>query len=62
MTEPVQPKTTSEKKTVYIYYYDDIDAGRVKTIMALVSGIIAQEKPTTLYFLFASRGGKLQLG
>jgi len=51
-----------QEKTFYVYYYDDIDAGRVKTIMGIVSGIITQEKPTSLYFLFASRGGHVDAG
>jgi len=49
-------------KTVYVYFYDDIDAGRVKTIMAILSNIVANEKPDTLYFLFASRGGQVDAG
>lgn len=52
----------AKKTTVYINYFDKIDTERVKVIMALVSSIIAKEKPDVLYFLFASNGGSVDAG
>lgn len=51
-----------KKKTIYINYVDKIDNLRVKHIMAIVSQIVAKEKPDVLYFLFASRGGEVDAG
>lgn len=52
----------NEENAIYVYYYDDIDAGRVKNVMAIISNIIGKEKPAALYFLFASRGGQVDAG
>jgi ATP-dependent Clp protease protease subunit len=52
----------ASEKVFYIYYYDVIDPGRVKNIMAIVNGIITQENPDTLYFLFSSDGGAISSG
>jgi len=56
------PEIASQDRVIYIYYYDDIDPKRVNIIMGLVSQVIAQQKPTTLYFMFASRGGQVTAG
>jgi ATP-dependent protease ClpP protease subunit len=54
--------TPEAKKIIYLYYYDQIDPGRVKTIMAIINGIIMEEKPDTIYFLFSSNGGAISSG
>lgn len=59
---PVVETITKSEKIIYIYYYDQIDPGRVKIIMATVNGIITQEKPDKLYILFSSPGGVIAAG
>lgn len=54
--------TKTQEKTIYIYYFDNTDDGRVKNIMAIVSNVVAQERPTALYFLLSSHGGQVDAG
>lgn len=58
----VKQLSKKPEKIVYINYFDEIETARVKNIMAIVSQIVAQEKPGILYFLFASRGGEVDAG
>ena len=70
--DPQQPESTvtsnpeditnANNKTIYINYFDSIDAGRVKAIMGIVAEILVREKPSCLYFLFASNGGSVDAG
>src|SRR5271169_1893069 len=55
----MNPPTT---KTFYINYFDEINAPKIKALMAICSDIVAQQKPDTLYFLFASGGGNVDSG
>lgn len=47
---------------VYIYYYDGINQENVKTIINIISALVSREKPTCLYFIFASNGGSVDAG
>jgi ATP-dependent Clp protease, protease subunit len=58
----VEPQENKPEKTVYIYYFDGIDNSRVKIMMQLLTDIIGKEKPTVIYFLFASNGGGVDAG
>jgi len=51
-----------KKKVIYINYYDSIDQLRIKHLMAIITNVIAQEKPDTLYFIFSSNGGSVDAG
>lgn len=62
MPKPTPLVTSIQEKIIYINYVDVIDSVRVKNIMAIIANIIAQEKPTTLYFLFSSQGGEVDAG
>jgi len=48
--------------TVYINFFDGINDKTIKILMAVCSDVIAQHKPDTLYFLFASGGGWVNSG
>ena len=49
-------------QTVYISYYDAIDAQKTKALMAVCANVIAQQNPERLYFLFSSTGGSVDAG
>jgi len=49
-------------KTIYINYFDGINEPKVKALMGMLSQIVAQQKPETLYFLFSSPGGSVDAG
>ena len=51
--------TTSPKKVIYINYLDSLNEPKVKAVMAIISEVIARDKPDTLYFLFSSSGGNV---
>lgn len=58
------PATTNKPapKVVYINYTDAIDIVRVKNTMAIITGLLANENPDVLYFLFSSSGGEVDAG
>jgi len=49
-------------QTVYVSYYDAITEVKAKALMQACAQIIAQDKPTKLYFLFSSGGGSVDAG
>ena len=49
-------------KIIYINFYDGINEAKVKTLMSLLSDVVARQKPETLYFLFSSPGGVVGAG
>ena len=49
-------------KIIYINFYDGINEAKVKTLMSLLSDVVARQKPETLYFLFSSPGGAVGAG
>ncbi len=58
----VIPQPPQQKDVVYINYFDGIDMDRVRLLMSVCTQVIAQFKPKTLYFLFASPGGQVSAG
>ncbi len=50
------------EKVFYINYFDGIDDQKVKSLMSICSDVLSQQKPDTLYFLFASGGGYVNAG
>lgn len=48
--------------TFFITYSDNINDGKVKNLIALVSDILAQHKPSQIYFLLSSSGGSVNAG
>lgn len=48
--------------TVYINYYDNINAGKVRALMAVVTEVLVKMKPATLYFCLSSPGGDVGAG
>lgn len=48
--------------TIYVNYFDSINAAKVKALMAICSDIVAKQKPDTIYFLFSSVGGEVNAG
>jgi ATP-dependent protease ClpP protease subunit len=52
----------TQKKTVYVNFFDVINAAKVKTIMAVVSDLVSQQKPDVIYCLFSSPGGEVEAG
>jgi ATP-dependent Clp protease protease subunit len=51
-----------KEKTIFINYVDKIDNIRVKHLIAIISTLIAKEKPDHLYFLISSQGGEVDAG
>jgi ATP-dependent protease ClpP protease subunit len=49
-------------KIIYINFYDGINESKVKTLMGMLSQMVASNKPETLYFLFSSPGGSVDAG
>lgn len=49
-------------KIIYLNYFDAINDGKVKTLMAICADVLANHKPDILYFLFASAGGGVNAG
>ena len=60
--DPTNNPAATESKTIYITYFDKIDALRVRGLMALCTQLISQYKPTVLHFLFSSPGGEVSAG
>jgi ATP-dependent protease ClpP protease subunit len=56
-TPPNQPIDT-----IYVNYFDSIDEGKTKALMAICSDIVAKQKPKTIYFLFSPMGGSVNAG
>ncbi len=56
------PAAAVPPPTIYINFFDGINDSKVKTLMGMVSQIVAQHKPQTLYFLFSSPGGQVNAG
>lgn len=56
------PVTVQSPKTIYINFFDGINESKVKSLMAILSDILARQKPEALYFLFASPGGSVDAG
>ncbi|MDP2785101.1 MAG: ATP-dependent Clp protease proteolytic subunit [Sulfurimicrobium sp.] len=50
------------KDTVFITYNDAINDEKVKNLIALVSGVLAEHNPSQIYFLFSSSGGSVNAG
>ena len=48
--------------TAYISYYDVINEQKVRGLMQACAEVLAQHKPTQLYFLFSSQGGSVDAG
>ena len=59
---PPQHPVPASPKIIYINFFDGINEPKVKSLMALLSDIVARQKPETLYFLFASPGGSVDAG
>ncbi len=53
---------THNPDTVFITYTDLISDDNVKSLIAVVSDIIAQHNPSQIYFLFSSGGGGVNAG
>ncbi|MFA6148942.1 MAG: ATP-dependent Clp protease proteolytic subunit [bacterium] len=49
-------------QTIYVSYYDSINEQKAKALMALCADIIAQHRPSKLYFLISSTGGSVDAG
>lgn len=62
MSAEEKPQTPTVGSTIYINFYDGINEAKVKTLMALLSDVVAKHKPDTLYFLFSSPGGSVTAG
>lgn len=56
------PQPIQTAKTIYINFFDGINEGKVKALMGMISQIVAQNRPETLYFLFSSPGGSVDAG
>jgi len=56
---PVQIQTP---KVIYINFFDGVNESKVKTLMGMLSQMVATNKPETLYFLFSSPGGSVDAG
>jgi len=54
--------TNTTDDTIYVNYFDGIDDSKVKSLMAICSDIVANQKPKTIYFLFSSNGGGVNAG
>ena len=59
---PQPPPHPSPPKTIYINFFDGINEAKVKALMAMLSDIVARQKPDILYFLFSSPGGAVGAG
>lgn len=53
---------STPEKIVYVYYQDDIDGFKVKSIMGIVANLLATQNPTVLYLLLSSHGGEVDAG
>ena len=53
---------THNPDTVFITYTDSISDDKVKSLIAVVSDILAQHNPSQIYFLFSSGGGGVNAG
>jgi ATP-dependent protease ClpP protease subunit len=51
-----------QPKTIYINFFDGISDPKVKALMAMLSEIVARQKPEVLYFLFSTSGGSVAAG
>lgn len=65
---PDQPQPSPDKPepkpidTIYVSYFDSINAAKTKAFMAICSDIVAKQKPRSIYFLFSSTGGEVNAG
>jgi ATP-dependent protease ClpP protease subunit len=59
---PHPPFPLLPPKTIYINFFDGINESKVKAMMGMLSQIVAQNRPETLYFLFSSPGGSVDAG
>jgi hypothetical protein len=59
-TQPPTPPTPVS--TIYVNYFDSINASKIKALMAICSDIVAKNKPDVIYFLFSSVGGEVNAG
>lgn len=50
------------EKTIYINYFDGIDPHRIRAIMGILTDLIHQHNPDTLYFMMSSQGGDVDSG
>ncbi len=62
VTPPSPLQIIQHPKIIYINFYDGINEAKVKTLMSLLSDVVARQKPETLYFLFSSPGGAVGAG
>lgn len=53
---------SNNEDTFFITFADSITEDKVKALIALVSDIIIQRKPSQIYFLFSSCGGSVNSG
>lgn len=61
-TSSVAGSMNQPPETIFINYFDIINAAKTKALMAICSDIMAKQKPKTLYFLFSSQGGEVDAG
>lgn len=59
---PAPIQTTAMNPIAYLSYYDSINEQKAKALMQACGQVIAQVKPSQLYFLFSSPGGSTDAG
>jgi len=60
--ESQKPEIVTVPRTIYVNFFDGINEAKVKAFMAIISEIIAKQKPDILHFLFSSPGGSVNAG